>query len=98
MSEHTPGPWKFESRPVFGEFYVRQDPKDWNERGYQLICSLPATKPNDMFRANARLIAAAPELLDALRLVHDKVLTEYHSRDSYVRQQVEAAIAKATAD
>ena len=35
------------------------------------------------------------ELLAACKLVWNKVLTEYHSPDSYVRQQVEAAIANA---
>jgi hypothetical protein len=55
-------------------------------------------KVHDLCQANARIVIAAPELLKALRLVHNKVLSEYHDRRSPVRQAVEAAIAKATGD
>lgn len=72
MTEHTPGPWKVSSeRPLFGFWQVRQDPLNWDGNGYQAICTVPASTKNtpygDMFRANARLIAAAPDLLAALR-------------------------------
>ncbi len=65
----TEGPWKCDRAPVFGEWFVRQDPADWNGMGHQLICSLPAdskgTHYGDMFAANACLIAAAPKLAQA---------------------------------
>jgi hypothetical protein len=67
-TKHTRGPWKCDKDPVFGSWFVRQDPKDWNGMGYQLICDCPAerkgTHYGDMFKANAALIAAAPDLLD----------------------------------
>lgn len=67
---HTPGPWL--PKMQFGEWYVRQDPSPWDGRGYQLICNLPAEKKStplgEMYAANARLIAAAPDLLEAARL------------------------------
>lgn len=73
MGKHTPGPWKCDERPHFGAWFVRQDPVNWNGMGYQLICDCPAEKKGthygDMFKANARLIAAAPDMLDALRLI-----------------------------
>ena len=66
---HTPGPWKVVMQ--YGVWHVREDPLNWDGRGYQHIASLPTEKKGshygDMFSANARLIAAAPELLDELR-------------------------------
>lgn len=66
MSNYTPGPWRFSSHPHDGN-YMRitcsNDPAEGdNLRGY---CG----------EANARLIAAAPDLLDALQTlmkVHDE--------------------------
>lgn len=66
-TSHTPGPWKAVMQ--FGDWFVRQDPKDWDGMGYQHIATLPAdrkgTHYGDMFKANAHLIAAAPDLLTA---------------------------------
>jgi hypothetical protein len=80
---HTPGPWKADKRPVFGEWFVRQDPENWNGMGYQFICALPANKKGthygDMFRANARLIAAAPDLLEVCQLALELRGTLYES-------------------
>lgn len=65
---HTPGPWAIhhDGKPLFGYWHVRQDPKDWDGMGYQAICTLPASKAGthygEMFRANAHLITAAPDL------------------------------------
>jgi hypothetical protein len=65
---HTPGPWKAVLQ--YGSWMVRQDPANWNGRGYQHIATFPAdrkgTHYGDMFAANARLIAAAPDLYEAL--------------------------------
>ena len=68
-SLHTPGPWK--ATLHFGQWSIRQDPKDWDGMGYQSIGSVgrfhadrKGTHYGEMFRANAQLIAAAPDLLD----------------------------------
>ena len=67
---YTPGPWKVEG-PRFGYFTVRQDPKNWDGRGYQAICGLPSLTKRSAWRptfeANAHLIAAAPALYEALK-------------------------------
>jgi hypothetical protein len=73
MPDFTPGPWKLSSdKPQFGFWGIRQDPKDWDGNGYQAIFSVPAstkgTHYGEMFRANAHLIAAAPELYMAAQL------------------------------
>jgi hypothetical protein len=51
----TPGPWHIE----LGSLVVK------DSRGYQIALTLRGT-PSDEDKANARLIAAAPELLDRL--------------------------------
>ena len=75
MLKFTPKPWKCEKSPIFGEWFVRQDPKEWDGKGFQYICSLPADKKGthygDMFKANANLIAAAPEMYEALRSIEN---------------------------
>lgn len=57
-SKHTPGPWRFEPRDGFRPPYVVRG----KEGGFAVLGRSP-----DQEDADARLIAAAPELLDALR-------------------------------
>jgi hypothetical protein len=62
MSEHTPGPWEVDA----------EDSHKVTSEDYGAIAWTP-NEPAEMptivaeMRANARLIAAAPDLLDALR-------------------------------
>ena len=88
MSKHTPGPWAFDNHE-FGPF-IRCS------AGY--IISGPVTKRPDG-KDNARLIAAAPDLLEALRdLVGMDVA---YQRGPMVKKAVEAAraaIAAATGE
>jgi len=65
MMSHTPGPWKV-AENLFGntasyEVYANVETKS-GKGGYTRICQIT---PRDQ-KANARLIAAAPELLEAL--------------------------------
>ena len=62
---HTPGPWKV-AENLFGntasyEVYANVETKS-GKGGYTRICQIT---PRDQ-KANARLIAAAPEMLEAL--------------------------------
>jgi hypothetical protein len=59
MSAHTPGPWKIE-RHIHHEIQIKD--KD----GWQ-ICQMYDSAPPDI--DNARLIAAAPELLETLERI-----------------------------
>jgi len=81
MSEHTPGPWIIDS-----------DDGDIIEvvSGDYFIADVHRLEPKDEWRANARLIAAAPELLEALEELVD--LYEYEDN---VSRDARAAIAKA---
>ena len=96
MSEkYTPGPWNANftrfSRWVVG-FHIT-DPKHGSLRP---ICEaydkMGAMNPDEI-AANARLISAAPELLEALKWAVDNP-----NDDAYWIEQARAAIAKATGE
>ena len=72
MMSHTPGPWKV-AENLFGntasyEVYANVETKS-GKGGYTRICQIT---PRDQ-KANARLIAAAPELLEALEAMVEMV-------------------------
>jgi len=81
MSKHTPGPWVYEN--YGGTVHVFLD----NEYGTPSICKLLSFDKN----ANARLIAAAPELLEAL----ERVKATGVFLGAITQEMVDAAIAKA---
>lgn len=62
MSEHTPGPWQTESELPYAR-KPRVHAKDWT-----LIAEVgnAQNERQDIWEADARLIAAAPDLADAL--------------------------------
>ncbi len=80
MSAHTPGAWTFRAQTQ-GQFIIESTERSicWLDRHY------------DPTEANARLISAAPEMLDALQAVCDA----YGEQDSLLMAQVKAALAKA---
>lgn len=83
MSAHTPGPWA-----VDGHFVVRGDGT--------ALCDVWASRPipNAEAEANARLIASAPDLLEALEaLVWDRDVRDVATHHDIGRAR--AAIAKA---
>lgn len=104
MSKHTPGPWFSDAE---GRIW-RRDPKELYENGGNLAGDKPLATVHRGWHhegstgfpveANARLIAAAPDLLEALTEIHlsfggGNVIT--FSDDEMAR--IAAVIAKATA-
>ena len=95
MTQHTPGPWMIVAAgdivraEPHGKFvaWTRSDPSKETLDGYF------ATDMAENTKANARLIAAAPELLEALHqlLSAGNNWKDYHEAANYSR----AAIAKA---
>lgn len=86
MTQHTPGPWRVgdAGHTVFG-------PPNGNPS--------PKTIASGLSRPDARLIAAAPELLEAATLalavldqLHREGMAEYHP----VAAQLRASVAKTT--
>ncbi|MFP7813435.1 hypothetical protein [Pseudomonas aeruginosa] len=103
MSKHTPGPWVLDTIPTsvgichrIGPFPPRH-PDDVTVRHACLYADYPsASNPADEeLEANARLIVAAPELLDAL--VNLLPLISPLKAESQQVADAYAAIAKATA-
>lgn len=100
-TEYTPGPWR--SGTVYGAIVADYKTSSYEESGHgdvnyyggHLVCE------SVEFEANARLIAAAPEMLEALKEIvsdsgqgnsHDSLLQEIVDIHSIARD----AIAKAT--
>lgn len=103
MSGHTPGPWKHDGQglKVFAESMNVCDIRGWGHlTGKGGGLALPEDTAIAIQTANAQLIAAAPELLDAARLAVDAI---GNTRDDFgLKIQLEkaylelrAAIAKA---
>jgi hypothetical protein len=101
MSKHTPGPW-IGAGPSFGDplpRYTTSIVTEWEheDEGCIDICELPFHHHDDENEANARLIAAAPDLLEAL--TYWMVFIESEQDDERQAPWVanaRAAIAKAT--
>jgi len=80
---HTPGPWVIDPCwDILGNTYD----------GNGMVCQITTDAvPRDEAEANARLIAAAPDLLEALREA-----TSALKGNGYGVEDLEAAIARAT--
>ena len=90
MKQHTPGPWRIVE---FADSGIFVSPPDDN---ISVICDIVTRSqelgnddPSDEDRANAALIAAAPELLEALRRIFKMSL------DVTIKDIARAAIEKA---
>ena len=86
MSKHTPGPW-FVPPPTYRTLYV--EARVGNGMLQEVAACGPTEDPAQQ-AANARLIAAAPELLDACKAAL--------SDDQPYIEKCRAAIAKATGE
>ncbi len=95
MSGHTPGPWRIDDMSLPARKFVRIEPE---------ICQINQKQRRDKYyglkqldeetRANANLIAAAPELLEALKnLVNDFDKSVWTTEPMLIAAR--AAIAKA---
>lgn len=90
---HTPGPWHaYQCPDEGGEYAIRA------QNGICVALSIGGTKSE---ASNARLIAAAPELLEALELVVEH-WTKQFERGGHLapewRKKARSAIAKATGE
>lgn len=97
-SKHTPGPWHFHKKQSEFAFRIDAAGDDWQELAtvYQVP---PYTHLMEQGEANARLIAAAPELLEALtrmREMYQVLLEQTGGRDDSILFDARRAIAKAT--
>ena len=101
MNKHTPGPWKFRDDSKF----FKTNPFSVYVQGGGVhsaaIANMPYRKtiPETEARANARLICASPDLLDALQAMLD-VCYDLEINDETVRAvaMARAAINNATGE
>ena len=97
VAKHTPGPWSYSG--ISGDFSVMA--RHGHKRIIVAECVADsALKPDecDQVDANKRLIAAAPELLDACRMALVQIKQDNEERKAEHRltqHQIEAAIQKA---
>ena len=90
MTQHTPGPWSegnYREMDPLGSIVYGGD-----QDGHWVAIALGEDQPTT--EANGRLIAAAPELLEALRWAQARVFV--HEGNSDVYEAASTAIAKAT--
>lgn len=101
MSGHTPGPWSLDET----DWPLIVNGPNYRESNYVALvercrANREAAYPGDMARANARLIAAAPDMLAELR--ETVAALRYHLKHGTLESAVidrlphlDAAIAKA---
>lgn len=77
---HTPGPWFTEALSTIGHCAIV------DADGFTIA------NPSPMGQDNARLIAAAPDLLAALQLIHANA----GESPEWIRSRIDAVIARAT--
>ena len=74
MSQHTPGPWASLGPTIYDRAIIKAG-------DYEVATQIAVTygrKSNDEHDANTRLIAAAPDLLEALREMYHAFLDPDH--------------------
>jgi hypothetical protein len=89
MNKHTPGPWEVFYKAKYDEWHVSVPMSEGNMRWGLFDDGVRSENPE----ADARLIAAAPELLEALKLAQSII---GHPDDAHSRH-IAAVIAKAEA-
>ncbi len=87
MTKHTAAPWHVGMPPPNGEQAIGA------QNGMMVAVATTGVGMKEETLANARLIAAAPELLEALKDLLDKVSIDDWNEKVYY--QAQAAIAKA---
>lgn len=90
-TQHTPGPWHVDECDTDARTYIQSE-------GDNEIANIQwgALKPDQWEQANARLIAAAPTMLDALSVIEDWIMSDDTlDTNGHILRLARAAIAKA---
>lgn len=101
-TKFTPGPWRYDGHEVWGTRPVRFNLTTAGTPMIAEVCKHSDTDGGFPFEANARLIAAAPELLHVAQMVYDAEMdwrSEGHqSIPDSALETIRTAIAKATGE
>lgn len=96
MSKHTPGPWLVEQGERTDADNIDVISPDGRDDPWTVAVAIGSCGPGGCTIANARLIAAAPDLLEALTSIADQLERVGDSRkDAPFIEAARAAIAKA---
>jgi hypothetical protein len=96
-AKHTPGPWHVKQLMSYVDQFEIRGPRDSGVMVARTIEWGSAAEGDDPSEANARLIAAAPELLEALQEMVDEINSgDEPGHGSPWHDKARAAIAKAT--
>ncbi len=71
-AKHTPGPWRLGRMPIQGGTAVSINSDDWSQFATVVVRKYAASSNDLEGVANADLIAAAPDLLEALTELADR--------------------------
>lgn len=95
---HTPGPWEVAATIIHGTNYGNTGVRTVSEDGYELCRGSWArtlvTVPHDMrtldpvIEANLRLMAAAPELLAALKSLRNEIVGQLGIAREEIREAI----------
>ena len=106
MSKHTPGPWLIGKRSSGGYSLINAD--GWESLARVVTVMEDDNRPCAEGVANARLIAAAPDLLEALKELSRSFIGTYsddqrsddeiNNHREHWERMARAAIAKATGE
>jgi len=99
-TQHTPGPWELSNDHKPSPYVIRQVGRFGGLASVKFHGFNKTERAREEQTANARLIAAAPDLLNALRSILDSFVTgeHYETKNPYSRPYVQdalKAIAKA---
>ena len=96
MNKHTPGEWRVRNNSIGGPFVSSDNGTIADVRTFGGVHVGGHQHPETI--ANARLIAAAPDMLDELLFVLDWAVTERGPLRKQEIESIRAVIAKATGD
>lgn len=91
--KHTKGPWKFVKNQHHDRFEIASHRETW--LGSVNIDRYHADFSADEAQANAHLIAAAPEMLEALEIARSQILLDSCNYSQIVMDRIDSAIKKA---
>ena len=86
---HTPGPWEY--LPL--NKCIRSKSSAISEHSLRFVCDLSQDEEKEISEANARLIASAPELLEACKFAYDYL--HINPSRKVISDKLKQAIAKA---
>jgi len=95
--KHTPGPWCIEGK-ADGGFLISEGVNSYGDGPERYVGVIKADRTGELREADVRLIAAAPDLLEAL-IEAREMLREYEAAatgEHFNSLKINAAIAKAT--